>query len=611
MCGIAVIFQHHSDDPVSREEMRRMLDRMQRRGPDGEGQWYSPDDRVGLGHRRLAIIDLTEDGAQPMRSADGNCVITFNGEIYNHLELRRELEAKGRRFRSASDTEVLLQMFEEYGEAMLGRLRGMFAFAIWDQAKRRLFLARDPFGIKPLYYADDARTFRAASQVKALLAGGAINRNPDPAGQASFFLWGHIQDPHTLYRSIRALPAGACMWITDYGPRVPKTYCSIPNLLAAASENHSPLREADHSPLATRHSPLRSALLDSVRHHLIADVPVGVFLSSGIDSTTLAALAAECGGTLRTVTLGFEEFKGTANDEVPLAEEVARHYGAEHCTIWVTREDFQREWSRLLEAMDQPSIDGVNSFFVSHAAAQAGLKVALSGLGGDEFFGTYPSFRQVPRMVRALAPLRALQPVFRATRVAAAPVLQRYTSPKFAGLLEYGGRWSGAYLLRRSLFMPWELPGLLGAERAEEGWDELAILTRADLTVEPVADPYLKVSALEMCWYMRHQLLRDTDWASMDHSIEIRTPFVDVELLKNLVPLLVGPDRPNKRALAATPEKKLPDAILNRPKTGFNTPVREWLISSQGQSALNSHPSTSPRGLRGWARMIHEHFAAN
>ena len=222
MCGIAAIFHHHSDDPVSREEMRRMLDRMQRRGPDGEGQWYSPDDRVGFGHRRLAIIDLTEDGAQPMRSADGNCVITFNGEIYNHLELRRDLEAKGRRFRSASDTEVLLQMFEEFGEAMLGRLRGMFAFAIWDQAKRRLFLARDPFGIKPLYYADNARTFRAASQVKALLAGGAINRNPDPAGQASFFLWGHIQDPHTLYRSIHALPAGACMWVTDHGPRIPK-----------------------------------------------------------------------------------------------------------------------------------------------------------------------------------------------------------------------------------------------------------------------------------------------------------------------------------------------------------------------------------------------------
>ena len=587
-----------------------MLDRMQRRGPDGEGQWYSPDDRVGLGHRRLAIIDLTENGAQPKRSADGNCVITFNGEIYNHLELRRDLEAKGRRFRSASDTEVLLQMFEEYGEAMLGRLRGMFAFAIWDEAKRRLFLARDPFGIKPLYYADDARTFRAASQVKTLLAGGAIDRNPDPAGQASFFLWGHIQDPHTLYRNIRALPAGACMWVTDHGPQAPKVYCSIPKLIADAASNHS-TPPANRSPLTDHSSnPLRHALLDSVRHHLIADVPVGVFLSSGIDSTTLAALAAECGGTLRTVTLGFSEFKGTPNDEVPLAEEVARHYGAEHRTIWVTREDFQREWARLLEAMDQPSIDGVNSFFVSHAAAQAGLKVALSGLGGDEFFGTYPSFRQLPQMVRALAPLRVLQPVFRATRVVAAPILQRYTSPKFAGLLEYGGRWSGAYLLRRGLFMPWELPGLLGTERAEEGWDELAILSRADITVEPVADPHLKVSALEMCWYMRHQLLRDTDWASMDHSIEIRTPFVDVELLKKLVPLLVGPDRPSKRALADTPAKKLPAAILNRPKTGFGIPVREWLAQGEQKSEIGNQNSAA-RGLRGWARLIHSHFTAN
>ena len=580
-----------------------MLDQMKTRGPDGEGQWYSPRGDVGLGHRRLAIIDLTADGAQPMRSSDGTKVLTFNGEIYNFHELRKELEAKGRHFVSTSDSEVLLQAFEEYGEAMLSKLRGMYAFAIWDETRRRLFLARDPFGIKPLYYASDGRTFRAASQVKALLAGGAIDRAPDPAGHAGFFIWGHLPDPFTLFRRIRALPAGMCLWVDKDGPGEPRPFCLIPQILAEAEMQSM---GSSQSP-AEAQEKLRSALLDTVRHHLISDVPVGVFLSSGIDSTTLAALAAEAGGSVSTLTLGFEEFKGTENDEVPLAEEVARHYGAKHQTVWVTRNDFARETDRLFEAMDQPTTDGVNSFFVSYAAAQAGLKVALSGLGGDEIFAGYPSFRQIPRMVNALAPFRSLTPLHHAWRIISAPVLQRVSSPKYAGLLEYGGRWSGAYLLRRGMFTPQELPQLLGPDMAREGWRELETLARLDDTQHAVRSPRLKVSALELSWYMRHQLLRDTDWASMAHSLEIRTPLVDTDLLRNLAPMLAGPRPPSKRNLANAPSKKLPDAILNRRKTGFSIPVRNWLSDKDGAAS----PSGTDRGLRGWAKMIYSQFSAN
>ena len=594
MCGIVSIFAYNSGAPsVDRDELLRMRDRMITRGPDGCGEWHSADKRVGLGHRRLAIIDPTAAGAQPMADTDGNSVITFNGELYNYRELRDRLEKKGRRFRSTSDTEVLLQLYADKGAEMVHELRGMYAFAIWDERKKGLFLVRDPFGIKPLYYADNGRTFRSASQVKALLAGGCIDTTPEPAGHAGFFLWGHVPEPYTLYRGIRSLPAGTSLWIDHEGKKRFSSFCSISRELAEAGKH--PLSPG---PPEMRER-IRTALLDSVRHHLIADVPVGVFLSSGLDSTTLAALTAEAGtGELHTVTLGFKEYRGTENDEVPLAEQVARHYGAAHRTIWVERRDFHDDLGRMLEAMDQPTTDGINSYFVSKAAAAAGLKVVISGLGGDELFGSYPSFSQVPGMAGMLGPVGALPAVGRAFRAVFAPLLKHVTSPKYAGLLEYGGSYGGAYLLRRGMFMPWELPELLDGEMAREGWRELQTLLRLEQTVQGIGSAHLKVSALEMEWYMRSQLLRDTDWASMAHSVEIRTPFIDLEILRTLAPLFCGPGAPVKSEMAFTPRKPLPNAIRSRWKTGFVVPVKEWLQRDGGVGKL--------RGLRGWAMKVYE-----
>jgi asparagine synthase (glutamine-hydrolysing) len=543
---------------------------------------------VGLGHRRLSIIDLSESGAQPMLLPERQLAIVFNGEIYNYRELRAGLEARGCKFKSTSDTEVLLHLYAEHGEAMAGKLRGMFAFAIWDGAKRGLFLARDTFGIKPLYVADDGKTLRVASQVKALLAGGKISTTPSAAGQVGFFLWGHIPEPFTLHREIRALPAGSTLWVGADGSRREKSFCAVTEMLRAAE------------PPSTAAPRLSAVLRDSVAHHLIADVPVGVFLSSGLDSTTLAALAAEQGGSLRTVTLGFEEFRGTASDEVPLAEIVAKQYGAQHQTIWVTRRDFQGEAGRLFAAMDQPSIDGVNTYFVSLAARRAGLKVALSGLGGDEMFGGYPGFTQIPRSVNSLGWLGSPSAAGRAFRIVSAPVLKQFTSPKYAGLLEYGGSYGGAYLLRRGMFMPWELPGLLDADLVRAGWYELQTLPRLAETAAGIRSPRGKVSALEMNWYMRNQLLRDSDWAGMAHSLEIRVPLVDIELLRAVAPLLGGVNPPTKRDMADAPAKKLPAQILNRAKTGFHVPVREWLMEQGGGGA--------ERGLRGWAKHVFERF---
>ncbi len=597
MCGIVGIYCYgHGSDVVDRNELVRMRDRMAVRGPDGRGAWYSADGKVGLGHRRLAIIDLTDAGSQPMANADKNLVITFNGEIYNYKALRSQLISKGYLFYSTSDTEVLLHLYADKGIEMVHDLRGMFAFAIWDAKKKGLFLVRDPFGIKPLYYSDDSRTFRAASQVKALLAGNQVDTTPDPAGHVGFFLWGHVPEPYTLYKGITSLPAGTTLWVGESGEKTFTTYCDISAVLAKASQPQSPVKPAEMREI------LRNALLDSVRHHLVADVPVGIFLSAGLDSTTLAALASECGRSdIKTVTLGFTEYQGTVNDEAPLAEQVARHYGIAHNTIWVEKKDFQSELDNILDSMDQPTTDGINSYFVSKAAKEAGIKVVLSGLGGDELFGSYPSFSQVPHSARLLGPFTRVPYLGKGFRALSAPLLKHFTSPKYAGLIEYGGNYGGAYLLRRGMFMPWELPEVLGPDMAREGWQKLQTLVRLEATHKEIANKHLKISALEMSWYMRSQLLRDTDWASMAHALEIRVPFVDVKLLDSVAPLLAISSAPTKRDMALTPIKPLPAGLLGRGKTGFTVPMREWLE----KDGLKK----SERGMRGWIKKVYaEHI---
>lgn len=586
MCGVAGIYAYRGS-VVDRDELLAIRDAMIPRGPDGAGLWLGGNS-VGFAHRRLSILDLSEAGAQPMHDpATGNCIV-FNGEIYNYLELKRELESVGRSFRSHSDTEVLLTLYAVHGVDMLKRLRGMYALAIWNESARSLFLARDPFGIKPLYYADDGTTFRFASQVRALLK-GKVDVQPEPAGHTGFFLWGSVPEPFTLYRGIRSLPGGHSLRIGESGVSAPKDHGNLSESLAAASSKFVSM------PKAEALTAVSTAVGDSVAAHLVADVPVGVFLSAGLDSTMIAACTAAA-GPLRTVTLGIDRYEGTYLDEVPLAEQTARLLGANHITVRIEQPDFQAERERLLAAMDQPSIDGVNTWFVARAAAAQGLKVALSGLGGDELFGSYPSFRDVPRMAKLFSPLKKLPGLGAATRLALAPLIKHFTSPKYAGLLEYGGDFAGAYLLRRGLFMPWELPEVLDPDLAREGWRVLETHARLDATTTGIQNTRLAVCALEISWYMRHQLLRDADWAGMAHSLEIRVPLADMNLLKQVAPVLAAcPDTP-KREFAAALAPNVPPALLERPKTGFSIPVREWLLGTRQRGE---------RGLREWAKYVY------
>lgn len=590
MCGLNLIHAYH---PVAPEPTERELlatrDHMRARGPDDAGVWFSADGRCALAHRRLAIIDLDHRAAQPMVSRCGRFVMVYNGEIYNYRELRRELLKDGAELRTESDTEVVLELFAREGVKALARLVGMFALAIRDEQEKTVWLARDSYGIKPLYYADDGWTVRAASQVKALVAGGAISDDPEPAGLVGFYLWGSLPEPFTLYQEIRAVPPGHYVRVGELGPELAQPFLSLESIYRDA-ERVAPSADA-----------IRHAVTASVRRHLVADVPVGLFLSAGIDSTALLAaihaIDPERAAQTTAVTLGFADYRDTDNDEVPLARRVAERYGARHAVRMVDEAEFRTDLPRILDAMDQPSIDGINTWFVSKAAHEAGLKVVLSGVGGDELFAGYPSFRDVPRWRRRMWLPSRIPGLGRLWRgIATSLAGHTGITPKLAGLVEHGGTWAGAYLLRRGLFLPHELHELLDPALIANG---LRRLRERGLIPELLrhapADPIGRVSLLESALYMRNQLLRDADWASMAHSLELRTPLVDWKLLQAI--------RPMQHALAG--KAILADAmgldaeISNRPKTGFTTPVGGWTAPD----------SESRRRRPAWARYWCQHVA--
>jgi asparagine synthase (glutamine-hydrolysing) len=561
MCGINGILRLRDDAAaVVPEELRRTRDSMVSRGPDGCGEWLAPDGRVGLGHRRLAIIDLSDAGAQPM-SRDGRYWIVFNGEIYNYRELRAELSSR-HAFRSHSDTETILALFSEEGLKGLARLRGMFALAIWDEQEKTLLLARDPNGIKPLYYASDGKHLRFASQVKALVAGGEVSPRVDSAGVCGFLIWGAVPEPWTIYETVKALPAGHLLLA---GPRG----IGGPEALAPSSV---PAQSTD----------MAIAIEESVAAHLVADVPVAIFLSAGLDSTVIAAIARR---HLRdapvTVTLRFREFAGTPDDEGPLAAEVARDLGTRHVERWIDRDEFIAGWDESVRAMDQPSIDGFNTFWVCKAAFEAGVKVALSGLGGDELLGGYPSFHDVPawhRWGRVAARVPGLQ------RMWPAFARLRARQPKLRGFVRYASTLEGCYLLRRGLFLPEELPEILEPSVARRGLEAYEPVSAISNLTPPCRSDWESVHHLESTLYMRNQLLRDADWASMAHSVEVRVPFVDAWLQQSArTSAFALPRREGKAGIVRRLAAELPVAIFDRPKTGFRLPTTSWLADGVGR----------------------------
>jgi asparagine synthase (glutamine-hydrolysing) len=593
MCGIAGALSFAANGgPVDRQVIANLNEWQRRRGPDGVGLWAASDERVVLGHRRLAIIETGAAGTQPMADATGRWIITFNGEIYNYLELRSELERLGRTFLTNSDTEVLINVVAEWGETGLKKLRGMFAFALWDSLERELWLVRDTYGIKPLYVAENSSTIWFASQARALATCTPINITRSAPGLTGFYLWGYVPEPFSWWEGIRMLPPGHVQrFRAGEPPAMPKPFMTVETLY----ENFRPrVLSADE---------LQEALLESVRYHLVADVPIGILLSAGIDSNVIAALAARFSQQLTAVTLAFEEYRDTPQDETVLAVAMARQFGIPHITTTINREEFESLVDDFFSSMDQPTTDGLNMYLVSRAIAAQGFKVALSGLGGDELFAGYPSFRQIQRVLKfgwLSAPMRA---VAQCSPINLSRIGTMFgLSPKWGGLLSHSSSLAQLYVLRRALYLEEELELLLDKSRLDHGLQTLmssgTVVTISQRLEKAGLSRHAEIAVLESCAYMRSQLLHDTDWASMAHGLEIRVPFVDNRLLEQLGPWIASARPPTKRDLARSAGQHV-EGLVNRAKTGFTTPVCDWAMVRSGNVA---------RGLRGWASEVHRQF---
>jgi asparagine synthase (glutamine-hydrolysing) len=357
--------------------------------------------------------------------------------------------------------------------------------------------------------------------------------------------------------------------------------------------------------ISDRKSLLYNSLSTSVVSHLFADVPVAIFLSAGIDSSIITALATESGkSAISTLTLGFEEFKGTPNDETLFAKEVALHYSTIHKTIEVPSTDFFNEFERIISAMDQPTIDGVNSYFICKAAKEARIKVTLSGLGGDELFGGYPSFRRVPQFASLMRRMHVPNNIGKCFRALTYPLARMAQLYKYPGMFEYGNNYARLYLLQRSLSMPWEIRPLFDNSFFKQGTAELlSDLDQLHVRSTDIKSDFLKIAFFELNCYMKSQLLRDSDWASMAHSIELRLPFVDIEFVRTVASLDNSGSPTGKRDVALLAKKALPESVLNRKKTGFTIPVEEW-----ASSKARTRRKYKEMNYRHWACRVHDAY---
>lgn len=570
-----------------------MMAAMVHRGPDDDGFVAAPvSPGAAIGMRRLSIIDLA-GGHQPIFNETGDVTVVCNGEIYNFRELRKTLENAGHRFRTRSDTEVIVHAWEQWGADCAMELRGMFAFAVLDWRKRNetgaptLFLGRDPLGIKPLYYAWHGGRLLFASEVRALLASGLIPRRLSPDAVTSYLMFGSVSEPVTLIEGIFSVPPGHRLTVLlPERRRAPR-----PQLYWSISQKADPLKRTGPQDLPAAAGVVRPLLEDAVRSHLIADVPVGLFLSSGLDSAAIAALAAREQSGIHSFTVAFPEQEF---NEAPQARKIAQHCGTTHQEVPLSGSDMLARLTEALSALDLPTMDGINTYIVSWAARQVGMKVALSGLGGDELFGGYDTFAHTLRAARLVGIARAVPA---ALRTATRSLVERLFALKTASpdaARKAAAVWAGPrdsphpYFFTRMLFPPGELDKVMSPVIRTSavgsdgdtllptwpGWLALSASQAAHL------DSMTAVSWLEMRSYMVSTLLRDTDSVSMSRSLEVRVPLLDTPLVEFVakLPAVAKEKRGVKKALLVeTLCDLLPQEVLEQRKRTFTLPWETWL----------------------------------
>jgi asparagine synthase (glutamine-hydrolysing) len=601
MCGVAGAIRRIPDGreaavrpPSARicAFVEKMTEAQRHRGPDGSGLWQSSGREVIFGHRRLAILDLSEAGAQPMVDNDSGCAITFNGEIYNFSEIRRDLETEGETFRSSCDTEVILKAHKRWGIDAVKRFRGIFALALWDPRSRAVHLVRDPLGIKPLYWnifrdsdtGEEVILF--ASEVRALLASGAVPRRLEPAAVASYLWHGFVVGPETMVEGVHLLPAATILTIQasnlthGQNSRKMRQYWDMPSSAARKTTVHE----------------LRAELMNTVKMQLVADVPLGVFLSGGIDSSAVAALASEAvPDAVHTFTIGFET---AAYDETHYAQQVADAIRSRHTSVVLTEQSFQEQLPDAFTAIDQPTFDGINTYFVSRAAREAGMTVALAGTGGDEMFGGYASFVDIPKGLRAVAWLPGADIVKRSldntvtlgarfvnemswNLLKVAPPQTRWG--KVADVARAAHEALGLYQVSYALFTR-ETQGILAgsavrlAQRQQQHGlpADVAAAWRQRIKGSEVRH---SISVLELSSFVGERLLRDTDAASMAVALEVRVPLLDhvlAETVAGVDPIRRFSPPRKKQLLRDLALGGLDPAIFDRPKSGFVLPIDTW-----------------------------------
>ncbi|MBN1405143.1 MAG: asparagine synthase (glutamine-hydrolyzing) [Candidatus Omnitrophica bacterium] len=556
MCGISGIVGSDSIELV-----KAMSRRMLHRGPDDTGLRY--EQNVCLGHTRLSIIDISNAGHQPMSNEDDTVWITFNGEIYNFEKLKTEMEKAGHNFRSKTDTEVIVHLYEEYGERCLDYLRGMFSLAIWDRKKARLFAARDRFGIKPFFYCFRNGRLIFSSELKAMLASGFTKKDINTRALEDYFAYGCVPAPQTMVKDVfQLLPAHYLIF--ENSKLSIKRYWGFP-----LAKKMPGLQKTEQEHLAD----IRTILNEAVKIRMVSDVPLGAFLSGGVDSSVIVALMQKHSTRpVKSFSIVFEE---EDYDEREFSEKIARKFNTDHKQILLKQEDIIKTIPAIFDSMDQPSMDGFNTFVISRAVKRAGITVALSGLGGDELFGGYSSFKTLPMVFNILKTMRLFPG---SSKAKLAFRLKGLTADrqKLKLIFSFLGceNLDELYYLKRTVFLPDDITNILAIDY------EKNISSIPPAAPQEPTDAVNRLSFLEITNYLQNMLLQDTDRMSMANSLEIRVPFLDHILVENMftVPghLKVGSDF-TKRLLIRSTQDLLPREVYSRPKKGFVFPFQIWL----------------------------------
>lgn len=587
MCGIAGFLDPHRSLPDADRRLAVLHASLRHRGPDDQGAWSSPAGIAHLAHTRLSILDLSAAGHQPMALPGGRFTITFNGEIYNFKELRGEFERDGVPFQTGTDTEVLLRLYERHGPGMLEKLKGMFAFAIWDEQEQCCFLARDALGIKPLYYTSRNGVFAFASELHALQEAGFSSSEVDAQALVSYFEMGSVAEPRTLVQGVRCLQAGHCIeWRNGVIENNAWWSIQFP---------------AEHARGESASGILREALIESTRRHFVSDVPVGIFLSGGIDSTALVALAREIRiQDISTFSIGVDD---PALDESSVARRTAAHFRTNHHEMLLGEQDGKARFAEFIRHIDQPSIDGFNTFSVSSFAREKGLKVVLSGLGGDEMFAGYPSFTQVPRLVTMARMLDYIPGVRHHLGMKLEYHTDSHRLRRVGAFLQSPPTVRNAYRAFRGVFSR-RSARLLAARYAGVTLSEFVRTSYEEPPMPPAPTPRDEVSQCELSLYMRNQLLKDSDVMSMSQGLELRVPFVDRTLFETVarIPAASRLRQGKKLLIEALPE--IPGWVVNQPKHGFLFPYQKWASTTWGPMFQQTNarlPVKNPTWYQSWA----------